>query len=121
MRPFSPNTTKVSGPAIVAWVTLPGRTCTPYDTSSLIEPRSHGPVQSIPIRPELKRLRYCWSPASRYTDLSVTAMSRNSCMACVPASEANAAFLPSADSRSPPACHSSARNRHTVSSVPSLT
>src|SRR5271169_6042531 len=71
------KTTQLSGPEIV-WCPplLPGNdgmTCTPYFTLGKPD-RSHGPVTSIPILPELKTFAYSESLGSRYMDLSVTAM-----------------------------------------------
>ena len=52
--------TQLSGPEIVWWPPLaPGKagmTCTPYFTFGKPD-RSHGPVTSMPILPELNRLR----------------------------------------------------------------
>src|SRR5215467_240146 len=53
------NSTQLSGPEIVWWPLLdPGKAgmiCTPYCTW-LNPDRSHGPVTTIPILPELKRV-----------------------------------------------------------------
>src|SRR3984957_20315773 len=95
-------------------------TCTPYCTPGNVA-RSHGPVTSIPILPELNRLPYAESVGSRYIDLSVTAMVRRVSSDCSPAAESNAACLLFGVSSWPPASHSSASQCHTVSSVPGVT
>src|SRR5579871_5549658 len=83
--------------------------------------RSHGPVTSMPILPELNRLAYAESVGSRYIEWSVTAICRIVFRAINPAGESNAACLLPGLSIWPPASHSSTSQCHTVSSLPGVT
>src|SRR5947207_15214702 len=94
-------------------------TCTPYFTFVNTD-RSHGPVTSIPIRPELNRLEYALSLGSRDMEWSVTAMARSVFGDIRPAGEAHAAFLLSGVGRRPHASHSSPSQCHPASSVPGV-
>lgn len=68
--------------------------------------KSHGPVTSIPTLPLFMSLGPFSLVVSRYSDLSVTAMSRSVLSAVTPASELKAARLLSGVRMSPPASHS---------------
>src|ERR1700722_6137464 len=94
--------------------------CTPYLAFGNPD-RSHGPVTSMPIRPELNRLAYSESLGSRYMDLSVTAMVRSVVSDCNPAGVSKAALVLDEFRMAPPASHSSASQCQTVSSLPGVT
>src|ERR1022692_5047316 len=116
--------TQLSGPEMV-WCPAPvpgyaGITCTPSCTFGNAD-RSHGPVTSIPILPELNRLAYAESVGSRYIEWSVTAMVRSVSSDVRPAGESNAALVFAALSIWPPAAQSSASQCQTVSSEPGVT
>src|SRR5215469_1869233 len=95
-------------------------TCTPYFTFGKLD-RSHGPVTSMPILPELNRLAYSLSDGSRYMDLSVTAIVCSALSASSPAGESKAACVLVELRIWPPASHRSASQCQTVSSSPGVT
>ena len=104
-----------------AWLRVAGQ-----DLDAVVDVREArtgptGPVQSIAILPRVEQVRVLAVAVCRGRRSRSTAICWSSVAALTPAGELNAALVLSELRMSPPACQSSASNRQTVSSPPSLT